>query len=114
MSDEEALQIFGLSRDAVSNKALVKKRYRELAKVYHPDKISKKDLIALRHQHKNDQFQPADLMVKLNLAYEKIKKMKPEQLSKQAAANLMKDLGAMFGGKKPDWANLDPKKGVYA
>jgi curved DNA-binding protein CbpA len=114
MSDDEALQIFGISREALSNKALVKKRFRDLAKMYHPDKIGKKSMIGIRHFYQDDSIEPEDMMVKVNLAYEKIKKMKPERLSAKAAQNLMQDLSAMFGGKKPDWANLDPKKGVYA
>ena len=108
------IDTFGLSRDALGNKVLVKKRFRDLAKMWHPDKIDRKAMIGIRHYYQDDKIEPDDMMVKVNLAYEKIKKMKPEKLSVKAAQNLMKDLGDMFGGKRPDWANLDPKKGVYA
>lgn len=101
MTIPEALDVFGLRYEAVGNKSLIKKRFRDLAKTYHPDKIGNNDM-----------------MVKINLAYELLKKAKQtskDKLSSQAKSNLMKDLGSMFGGrKKPDWSNLDPKKGVYA
>lgn len=101
MTIPEALAVFGLRYEAVGNKALIKKRFRDLAKTYHPDKIGNNDM-----------------MVKINLAYELLKKAKQnskDKLSSQAKSNLMKDLGSMFGGRKrPDWSNLDPKKGVYA
>jgi len=101
MTIPEALAVFGLRYEAIGNKALIKKRFRDLAKTYHPDKIGNNDI-----------------MVKVNLAYELLKKAKQtskDKLSSQAKSNLMKDLGSMFGGRKrPDWSNLDPKKGVYA
>ncbi len=97
MSDAEALQVFGLSPDDIGNQTLIKKRYRNLAKTYHPDKIQKKNMIGLRQYYQDDKIEKKDMMVQINLAYERIKKMKPGKVSDQAVKNLMKDLGSMFG-----------------
>jgi len=117
MSDAQALQVFGISPDDIGNKTLIKKRYRELAKTYHPDTIKKKDMIGLRQYYQDDRVEKPDMMVQINLAYEKIKKMKPKKATDQAVKNLMKDLGSMFGKAAK---NMDPKeyvkktKGWYA
>jgi len=91
MTDVEALSIFGLTPDDLGNSALIKKRYRDLVKTYHPDKIGKNDM-----------------MVKVNLAYEIIKKLKPSKISDKDVENLMADLYPIF--KKPK----HKFKGVYA
>ena len=88
MPIEQALRVFGLNSKALGNKNLIHKRYRDLAKTYHPDKIGNNDM-----------------MIQVNLAYEVLKKSKPVSVGK---ANLYNDLmkAGMFG--------KGSKVGVYA
>jgi DnaJ-class molecular chaperone len=65
MAEQEALQIFGLSPEALGNQVMIKKRHRELVKTYHPDKIGKNAVMA-----------------QVNLAYEILKKSKRTGISK--------------------------------
>ena len=102
MPISQALAIFGLNNKALGNKALLKKRYRDLATKYHPDKLGG----------------DTEKMTNINLAWEVLKKSKPlsiefpdyetAKMSSKAKANLYKDLykSGMFGGSK--------LKGVYA
>ena len=114
MSDAEALQVFGLSPDDIGNQTLIKKRYRNLAKTYHPDKIQQKNMIGLRQYYQDDKIDKKDMMVQINLAYEKIKKMKPSEMTDQAVKNLMKDLGSMFGKAAKNMGPKSKTKGWYA
>lgn len=60
MTEKEALMVFGLPSSALGDKILIKKRFKELAKKYHPDKVKGTD----------------EYMSKINLAYELLKKSK--------------------------------------
>lgn len=75
MLDKEALKIFGMTYGHIHNKTLIKKKYKELAKKFHPD--SGGDDV---------------LMAKINLAYEKIQKMKPPKISRRIAADVYNDM----------------------
>jgi len=63
MAEQEALQIFGLPVNALGNQVMIKKRFRDLSKTYHPDKIGKNAVMA-----------------QVNLAYEILKKSKKTKL----------------------------------
>ncbi len=65
MAEQEALQVFGLSPEALGNQVMIKKRFRDLSKTYHPDKIGKNAVMA-----------------QVNLAYEILKKSKKTGISK--------------------------------
>jgi len=70
MAEQEALAIFGLPVDALGNKILIKKRFRDLAKTNHPDKPGS-----------------ADEMKKINAAYDVLKKSKKTSIDKIADYN---------------------------
>ena len=94
MSMDQALMVFGLNQKAIGQLTFIHKRYRQLIKKYHPDTSGGN----------------AEKMVLVNLAYEILKKSKPEKQkgftvtgeTGKAKSNLYKDLmksGAFKGSK---------------
>ena len=102
MPVDQALTIFGLSPKALGQKSFIHKRYRELAKKWHPDKTGDKDK-----------------MVLINLAYEVLKDAKPQKAMKFKGAPIKPETGR---GKSNLYQDLmksgffgkGSKVGVYA